>query len=136
MSDDWPTTEAKFAQLFPQATKRRGAMSPPGRNFVTPEVLGFVQVGDEGVEVSTGCILGDRLFGVTFPRLADGGADPRDTSASSLDEVAMILVVAGLDDDQLAMEREIAPGMEAGGEDDPSREWTRKLDREASVRCR
>lgn len=85
--DDWPTTEARFKDRF-RGHMTNEPMNIKGVNFITSEVLGKVLVDGEPVEISTGILLNDRLFGVTYNRLPDGKCDPRDEVFGNLDEVA------------------------------------------------
>ena len=93
---DWPTTIARFDELFgdrPPTTKHN---SLKGVNFVTNEYLGSVLDKDGvPVEVSTGIFLEDRVFGVTFPRVWTGKnmvPDPRDQLCSSLEECYEVIM--------------------------------------------
>lgn len=84
-TDDWPTTLAKFADLFgPHRTRKRTNLE--GVNFMTDEILGVVEVAGEPVEISTGWFMDHRIFGVTFPPTVDGQADERSHLVSSLEQ--------------------------------------------------
>lgn len=88
--DDWPTTVAEFDRLL-GAHRTDLPTGLTGRNFLTDELLGTVlNSNGEPVEISTGIVLDHRLFGVTYPRRANG-VDERDGSYPSLEAVAAAL---------------------------------------------
>jgi hypothetical protein len=88
--NDIRTVEAEFARRF---SDRKAVRAPriPGRNIVTPTVLGFVvAASSDPCEVSTGTSwldTGSRIFGVTFARTEAGLPDDRDRMFHSLAEV-------------------------------------------------
>lgn len=88
---DWPTTLAAFRAAFPVVAARGSGL--PDVNIMTPDVLGHVlDAGGTVVEVSTGIgFVGDRIFGLTWPRLPSGRPDPRDRLVHSLADVALAL---------------------------------------------
>ena len=49
--------------------KARGAFKRMGANFVTPDILRYHDAGNWGIELSTGNILGDRVWGVSVINL-------------------------------------------------------------------
>lgn len=55
-------------------------------NFMTPDVICYVYVDGDPVEISTGRFLEQRVFGVTFPRV-DDMPNERDFCAFSIDEI-------------------------------------------------
>lgn len=90
---DWDEVNREFQRIFDGHQSRFGAHLP-GVNFMTSELLGFVKAPDGSiVEVSTGMFLGNRIFGVTFPRVhnPDGEPDPRDQMCESLEEAFEVI---------------------------------------------
>lgn len=94
---DWPTIVDRFRSRFSDVA-HRGATNhgTKGANFMTPDLLGFIRVNGEIIEITTGTgFQGERIFGVTWPRIQDGSfggqPDERDQCAFSLDEVAEIV---------------------------------------------
>lgn len=61
-------------------------------NFMTPDVICYVYIDGDPVEISTGMFLEQRLFGITFPRV-DGMANERDFCAFSIDEISTTITV-------------------------------------------
>lgn len=93
--DDWRVIKADFDRRFPGRIRTRTPDGFPGKNLVTPDVLGYVTDADDTpVEVSTGVICGDRLYGLTWP-MRDGVSDDRSRPVRSLDEVEAALDGAG-----------------------------------------
>lgn len=91
---DWPTCRAEFHRLFGHQLGRRQPGHPKGANFITNELLGFVEHDGTTVEVTTGWFLDSRVYGLVWPRLPDGSPDPRDRMAGSLLEAQTILAPA------------------------------------------
>lgn len=88
---DWPTTVDEFARMF-EGKLTRQSPGLDGRNFMTPDWLGYLDVEGLPVEVTTGHgMRGERIYGVTFPRLPGGGCDERDACLSSLEAVYVYL---------------------------------------------
>ena len=87
--DDWPTTVSKYREMFngkaaPVTMKWRLG----GYNMMSSEILGWLDVDGEMVEVSTGIGLNhERIFGITFNRTNDDLPNDRDTVLFSLEEV-------------------------------------------------
>ncbi len=80
---DWRLCAEQFRELFGlRRTNRYFTLAGP--NFMTPDLLGFVDVDDEPVEITTGVFLGERLYGVTF---GPGPNCLRSMMCESLDEV-------------------------------------------------
>ncbi len=98
---DWPTVVERYRSRFAEVAHRGPAnLGTRGANFMTPDLLGFIRVNGEVIEISTGTgFQGERIFGVTWPRIQDGSLggqpDERDQCAFSLDEVAEITGVRG-----------------------------------------
>lgn len=92
---DFREIEAEFARRFAGRLTSEPPAGVSGVNLSTQTWLGYVRVGDQSVEVSTGISLlgGGRIYGVTFPRLSDGSVDPRNDCYFSLDEVERALAV-------------------------------------------
>ena len=85
-TDDWPTTVAKYREIFGKCRLGKNAWALfKGSNFMTDEVLGYVDVDGTAVEISTGWFLDHRIFGVTFPN-QDGPDTERSRMVESLEE--------------------------------------------------
>lgn len=68
--DDWSTTERRFDELLGDQRTSKPRQGFEGRNFMTDEVLGYVETArGDVVEISSGMFLDDRLYGVTFSTL-------------------------------------------------------------------
>lgn len=96
MDRDWPTTVDTFRSHYMDRFVRGGPAGVQGSNFMTPEYLGNVRADDGShVEISTGTgFRGDRIFGVTWPRLDTAGTcDPRDACCSSFEEIDAVLAL-------------------------------------------
>jgi hypothetical protein len=91
-TDDYPTTVAKFRDIFGAYAGARRPATLKGQNFMTDDVLGYVNVNGTTVEVSTGWFLDRRIFGVTFPPAADGTLDDRSQMIDSLEDARAYLM--------------------------------------------
>jgi hypothetical protein len=96
-TDDWPTTMDKFERLLGKHRTRRAGWRLGGVNLMTQEVLGYVEVKGETVEVSTdgNSFCGDRIFGLTWNRSNDDPSDERDAMEHSLEAVVERLYGGG-----------------------------------------
>jgi hypothetical protein len=93
-TDDWPTTEAKFYELFDVELTRERPTGLTGTNFMTDEILGYVRTEFGPAEISTGWFLDHRFFGVTFGRGAGAPSD-LERAYGSLDEIHHALYGGG-----------------------------------------
>lgn len=92
---DWHGAQRRFAETFDQLMLRNPQPAIRGVNFITNELLGYVQTPDgQTVEISTGMfpVLGARprrdvrVYGVTFARERD-----RSRLCESIDEAAALV---------------------------------------------
>jgi hypothetical protein len=85
--DDWRVIEPRFRDEYGNRTLQRRPWTR-GVNFMTPEILGFVDVDGEAVEVSTGTgFHGERIYGLTW----EDANDDRSRLCHTWDEVRDVL---------------------------------------------
>lgn len=94
--NDYRVITASFKELFGAYLTPRRPRGLTHPNFMTPEVLGYLDIGGPVVEISYGTGMDhEPIFGVTWSRLADGTCDPRDRLCFSLQEVRTYLMDIG-----------------------------------------
>jgi hypothetical protein len=86
---DWNACVAEYRRRFADRAAPAGSWPTGlGRNFITPEVLGYVLAGAHVVEISTGTAIGgDRIYGITVARAPDEPAHALDRCVDSFDAV-------------------------------------------------
>jgi hypothetical protein len=86
---DWYALRDQYRERFQGRTTRKAPGLPGGRNFMTPELLGYVRAATgEACEIASGTDFSHAfIIGVTYPKLADGSPDPRGRCCWSWAEV-------------------------------------------------
>jgi hypothetical protein len=81
--DDFPTTESTFYAMFGDVRTSKRPTGLDGVNFMTSDILGYVKVGGESVEISTGWFMDHRIIGVTYGPSGDERSCMVDTLAEA-----------------------------------------------------